>query len=222
MPEWPNRVTELLARPRHMGVLTEADCDPATEYLLTGEGRDVRRANGVRLMLRLRRADNCILDARFQNFGNALSVAGASCFCGLALGKTLDEALRIGALDLDRELGGSPELKLRLPALVLLALDTAVLKLRGLPPRESGLPGEETLCKCFQVHESTIERAIRLRGLKTLAEVSAATRACTGCGTCCPEVEPILQRCLRGEFKLRLTPEDYEAAQRIYGVRPGA
>src|SRR5205814_9093052 len=100
-----------------------------------------------------------------------------SSLCARIIGLTLSAALKISAEDLDRELEGLPELKRRQPVLVLDALDGAARKFRGQPPRERATAGEPLICTCFQVPESIIERAIRLRGLKSGDELIAATRA---------------------------------------------
>ncbi|MBJ7521127.1 MAG: molybdopterin-dependent oxidoreductase [Solirubrobacteraceae bacterium] len=50
----------------------------------------------------------------------------------------------------------------------------------------------DTVCSCNAVTRGDIDTAITARGLRTVAQVGAATRAATGCGGCAPEVERIL------------------------------
>ncbi|MFA9272868.1 MAG: FAD-dependent oxidoreductase, partial [Baekduiaceae bacterium] len=50
----------------------------------------------------------------------------------------------------------------------------------------------DTVCSCNAVTRGEIDTAITARGLRTVAQVGAATRAATGCGGCAPEVERIL------------------------------
>jgi NAD(P)H-nitrite reductase large subunit len=52
---------------------------------------------------------------------------------------------------------------------------------------------EETVCSCNAVKRGEIEAAIRAGGLTTLPQVSRATRAATGCGSCAGEVEALLR-----------------------------
>lgn len=218
LTDFSAKVADHFLNPRKLGVLTEKDIAPPAERLLVGDSGQVTRGDALRITLRLRAADETILDARFQNFGTGMPVAGASMLCTLLPGKKLDEALKITAEELDRELEGLPELKLRKPVLVLDALDNAVRKFRGLPAREKNPPGDNVVCSCFQVGEKAIERAIRTRGLRTLDEVIAATMAGAGCHTCHPDVEAILNRCRQKIFTLHLDRNDYEAAQKIYGA----
>ena len=72
------------------------------------------------------------------------------------------------------------------------------------PPRQP--PTEYPICTCFQVYEEEIERAIRGKGLKTIEEINLHTQAGCGCHTCWPELEEILARCQRGEFKFPVAP----------------
>ncbi len=60
---------------------------------------------------------------------------------------------------------------------------------------------EQLICYCFQVTEKEIEDAIRIKGLKSTEEINEATQAGCGCHTCWPDLEEILQRCAKGEYK---------------------
>ena len=104
--------------------------------------------------------------------------------------------------------------------LILDAFDAAVRKHRGKPPREKSAPGEPLVCFCFQVSENSVERAIRLSGLKTVDEIANATKAGAGCHTCHPEIEAILKRCARGDYRVHISPDEYESARRLLGAPP--
>ncbi len=218
MPDYSEKVIDHFLHPRHAGVLSAAEIDPAAERLLSGEAGHAGRGDALRLTVKIRAADEMILAARFQNIGTGLPIASSSFFCSTIAGKSVNDALRISAEYMDRELGGLPELKQRHPILVLDAFDDAVRKFRGQAPRERGPPGEPPLCTCFQVPESIVERAVRLRGLNTVDGITAATKAGGGCHTCHPELEDILTRCGRGEYKAHIPLEAYEAAHRLHGV----
>ncbi|MCZ7649044.1 MAG: (2Fe-2S)-binding protein [Planctomycetota bacterium] len=86
-------------------------------------------------------------------------------------------------------------------------------------------PMQDLVCYCFQVTEREVEAAIRLLGLKTIEDVNDATRAGCGCHTCWPDLESILNRCLRGQYKFDLTDEDRRRFAARHGtprpVRPG-
>jgi len=218
MLDYSEKVIDHFLHPRHLGVLGESDAQSPGEKVLVADVGHITRGDALRLSLKIRTSDETILDARFQNFGTGMPIASASFFCSMLAGKTLNDALKISADDLDRALDGLPELRKRQPVLVLDALDSAVLKFRGLPPRERAAPGETALCTCFQVSEGAIERAIRLRGLRSVNDVTAATKAGGGCHTCHPDIEEILARIGAGKYKFHISADDYEAAHRLYGT----
>jgi bacterioferritin-associated ferredoxin/NifU-like protein involved in Fe-S cluster formation len=77
------------------------------------------------------------------------------------------------------------------------ALTAALAALDGKPPpfaREG-----ELVCHCLHVRRGRIERAIAEKGACTLDDVRFWTRACSGCRSCRPDVERILERARRLE-----------------------
>ncbi len=51
---------------------------------------------------------------------------------------------------------------------------------------------DELICTCQEVYKSTIVKAIKEKGLKTVEEVGEATEAGTGCGQCQDDIQKIL------------------------------
>ncbi len=50
-----------------------------------------------------------------------------------------------------------------------------------------------TICACFAIGQTTISETIERSGLKTAAEIGAALKAGTNCGSCLPEIEKLLR-----------------------------
>ena len=59
------------------------------------------------------------------------------------------------------------------------------------PPVPDQIPDSAQICDCNAVTKADIVEAV-LSGARTLSAISDATRACTGCGTCRPQVQAIL------------------------------
>ncbi len=59
--------------------------------------------------------------------------------------------------------------------------------------RDDWAGNEALICTCFFVSERTIEREIQARGLTTVAEVTKATNAGGGCGSCHQLIQEILE-----------------------------
>ena len=66
--------------------------------------------------------------------------------------------------------------------------------LRGAAPAETG----PTICACFGVGLRALHDAIAQRKLTSVAEIGAALRAGTNCGSCLPELNAILHRASSG------------------------
>lgn len=58
-------------------------------------------------------------------------------------------------------------------------------------PVQEGMGESSVVCRCAGVTRGTLESAVE-DGAVTVESVTAATRACTGCGTCRPEIEALL------------------------------
>lgn len=52
--------------------------------------------------------------------------------------------------------------------------------------------GDEIICNCMEVTKTTIVKAIKDKGLKTVEEVGDATDAGTVCGGCQDDIQDIL------------------------------
>lgn len=60
-------------------------------------------------------------------------------------------------------------------------------------PAKPGPPDKgPQICNCMKVHEATLRAAIRA-GATTVEALRWCTRANTGCGTCRPDLERLLQ-----------------------------
>ena len=59
--------------------------------------------------------------------------------------------------------------------------------------RDDWAGNEALICTCFFVSERTIEREIQARSLTTVAEVTKATNAGGGCGSCHQLIQEILE-----------------------------
>ena len=67
----------------------------------------------------------------------------------------------------------------------------------GPPPAPANIPDSAQICDCNAVSKAQIVEAV-LGGARSLQAVSDITRACTGCGTCRPEVQRIIELACQG------------------------
>ena len=86
---------------------------------------------GDQMKMYIKVRDNVIADLRWKTYGCASAIASTSALSELAKGKTLDEALKISAKDIDDYLGNLPKHKFHCSILGHDALKDAIEKYRA-------------------------------------------------------------------------------------------
>ena len=87
---------------------------------------------GDQMKMYIKVKDDKIADVRWKTYGCASAIASTSALSELAKGKTLDEALKISAKDIDDYLGNLPKHKFHCSILGHDALREAINKYRSL------------------------------------------------------------------------------------------
>lgn len=171
--------------PRSAGFFTKAEADDRNVRLAEGiEGR-VEDGNCVQIYWLVDKEDGAIIDARFQAYGQTALIGAAEVACELLIGKNYDQAKRITADLIDKQVRDKPDdpafPKETFPHLnlVLGAIENASEKCTDLPlpdtyvappvpmeigeVLEGGYPGwmEMPLKKKIAVIEEVLDRDIR-------------------------------------------------------------
>lgn len=183
MWEYTDKVKEYFLKPRNVGEVENPDA--------VGEVGSIVCGDALKLSIKVDRETNRIVDAKFQTFGCASAIASSSALTELVKGKTLEEASKITNKDIAEYLGGLPDEKMHCSVMGMEALEDAILKYKG--EKKVLRPGENIICKCFDVSEDKIRKTAIENRLKTVDEITHYTKAGGGCGTCIPEIERILK-----------------------------
>jgi NifU-like protein len=120
----------------------------------------------------------------------------------MIIGKTIEEAAKITNQDIANYLGGLPEQKMHCSVMGMEALEAAIENYRTKRGVKKIIGEQKVVCKCFNVTERTILKAIELNNLKTVDEVTHFTKAGGGCGKCKGEIEKILKDFWSGKEKM--------------------
>jgi NifU-like protein len=186
MWNYTEKVYEHFRNPRNVGEIENPDG--------VGEVGSIICGDALKLTLRIDKAADRILDAKFKTFGCASAIASSSALTEMVKGKTLAEASKITNSEIAEYLGGLPSEKMHCSVMGMEALEAAIKNYRGGTCEKVivGL-GERMVCKCFSVTEGKILRAIKDNGLKTVDEVTNFTKAGGGCRQCVGEIEKILK-----------------------------
>lgn len=182
---YSRKLATKIGRPQFCGVLSESEIDPTKVRLVEGTAGSVESGNAVRLYWLVNRENGAIVDARFQVFGQSALIGAADAACGLLVGKNYDQATRISADLIDKELSDRNDQPAFPPEtyphlnLVLEAIEFASEQCRDLPlpsgyvappapmdigeVLEGGYPGWDELSLKQQVAliEEVLDREIR-------------------------------------------------------------
>ena len=125
---------------------------PRNVGTLEGEGVAVGRVGnpvcGDLMEMYIQVEDNIIKEVKFKTFGCGSAVATSSMITEMAVGKTLEEALRITRNDVADELEGLPPIKMHCSNLAADALHAAIKNyMKGSEEEETEEPEEGLLCR---------------------------------------------------------------------------
>lgn len=178
---YSKKMAAKIDRPRSAGYFTEEDASKRGMRFVAGREGFVEDGNAIALYWLVDPADGVIADAKFQVFGQSALIAAAEAACELLIGKNYDQARRISAELLDKQLRDKPDT----PAfpdetlghvnLVIDAIDDAVEKCLDIPlsvhyatpiPQDNareGYPGwlELPYEKKIAVIESVLDEEVR-------------------------------------------------------------
>lgn len=174
MPVYPDAVFSRAIRPRF-----------AATAQGTAEGRSASFVCGCFAAFSV--SEKSGIEAAYRSNGCGYMMSAADILAELVSGREVSELHGLEerklSFEVERQLGGIGSGRKHCIETAIEALRASFAELRRLRVEE--FSGEQALiCTCFGVSEETIERSIGLGGLTTVADVSAATRAGLGCGSC--------------------------------------
>jgi nitrogen fixation NifU-like protein len=124
---YSEKVMEHFKNPKNVGEILDAD----------GVGEVGNPTCGDLMTMYIKVKDGIIADIKFKTFGCAAAIATSSMTTELAMGKTLDEAVRITRGDVAGALDGLPPIKMHCSNLAADALHAAIEDYKA---RKSGMP----------------------------------------------------------------------------------
>ncbi|AUB56494.1 MULTISPECIES: Fe-S cluster assembly scaffold protein NifU [Methanobacterium] len=113
---YSEKVMDHFSNPRNVGEIEDAD----------GVGTEGNPTCGDLMTIYIKVEDEIITDIKFKTFGCAAAIATSSMITEMALGKTIEEALKITRNDVANELEGLPPVKMHCSNLAADALRAAI------------------------------------------------------------------------------------------------
>ena len=209
MWNYSKKVQDYFVHPHNAGPLADANA--------IGEVGSIACGDALKLYLKIN--DQGVIEkASFETFGCASAIASSSVLTDMVIGMKVDDALKITNADIAKALDGLPREKMHCSVMGQEALEAAIRQWKGEPAMPRTQEEGKLVCKCFNVTDQTIIRAIRENHLKTVDDVTAFTKAGGGCGECRDEIAEILEAELKREGETFELPVKKPAEEKPAGL----
>ena len=209
MWNYSKKVQDYFVHPHNAGPLADANA--------IGEVGSIACGDALKLYLKIN--DQGVIEkASFETFGCASAIASSSVLTDMVIGMKVDDALKITNADIAKALDGLPREKMHCSVMGQEALEAAIRQWKGEPAMPRTQEEGKLVCKCFNVTDQTIIRAIRENHLKTVDDVTAFTKAGGGCGECRDEIAEILEAELKREGETNEQPVKKPAEEKPAGL----
>lgn len=184
--EYSSEVQRRMNNPINMGEITEAQA--GDNQLIIADFGAESCGDAVRLYWLIDPKNDVIKESKFKSFGCGTAIASSDMMAELCMNKTVDEALKITNIDVEKALRDDPDI----PAVPgqkmhcsVMAYD--VIKKAASIYKNVDMDTFETefiICECARVSQDTLKQVIKLNKLKSIEEITDYTKAGGFCKSC--------------------------------------
>jgi len=181
-------VADRMNNPRNLGEITEEEAKALGAKLIVADWGAESCGDAVRLYWAVDEKTEKIVKGSFKSFGCGTAIASSDMMVELCLGKTVDEALQITNIDVEKSLRDNPDepavppQKMHCSVMAYDVIKQAAAIYKGTD--KEALEDQEMVCECAQVTLSTIVNVIKINDLKTVEEITEYTKAGAFCKSC--------------------------------------
>lgn len=186
--QYSAKVGERMNNPRHRGEIGEQEAKAMGARLVVADWGAEACGDAVRLYWAVDPKTDRILAAKFKSFGCGTAIASSDMMAELSLGKTVDEAMKITNIEVEKSLRDDPDTpaippqKMHCSVMAYDVIKKAASLYKGVDV--ASLAEEEIVCECARVSLRTIQDVIRINDLKTIEEITQYTKAGAFCKSC--------------------------------------
>lgn len=186
--EYSQKVQDLMNNPQHMGQITEEEAKSKGGRLIVADFGAESCGDAVRLYWLVDEATDVIKEAKFKSFGCGTAIASSDTMAALCIGKTVDEAVKITNIDVEKAMRDEPNTpavppqKMHCSVMAYDVIKAAAASYKGVDA--ASFEDEIIVCECARVSLGTIKEVIRLNDLKTVEEITNYTKAGAFCKSC--------------------------------------
>jgi NifU-like protein len=184
--EYSQEVQKRMDNPANMGEITEEES--GDNKLIIADFGAESCGDAVRLYWLIDPANDTIINSKFKSFGCGTAIASSDMMAELCMGKTVDEALKITNIDVEKALRDNEDV----PAVPGQKMHCSVMAYDVIKKAASiyknvdmeSFEDEFILCECARVTQDTVQEVIRLNKLKTIEDITDYTKAGAFCKSC--------------------------------------
>ena len=107
--EYSQKVQDLMNNPTNMGEITEEQAKEMGAKLIVADFGAESCGDAVRLYWAVDEKTDKILEAKFKSFGCGTAIASSDTMAELCKGKTVDEAVKITNIDVEKAMRDNPD-----------------------------------------------------------------------------------------------------------------
>ncbi|WP_331774991.1 iron-sulfur cluster assembly scaffold protein [Sulfurospirillum sp. 1612] len=186
--EYSQKVQDLMNNPQNMGEITEEQAKAMNAKLIVADFGAESCGDAVRLYWAVDESNDKIVDAKFKSFGCGTAIASSDTMAELCIGKTVDEAVKITNIDVEKAMRDTadtpavPPQKMHCSVMAYDVIKAAAASYKGVDA--ASFEDQIIVCECARVSLGTIKEVIKLNDLKTVEEITAFTKAGAFCKSC--------------------------------------
>lgn len=186
--QYSNVVQDRMNNPKFMGEITQEEADAKGHKLIVADFGAESCGDAVRLYWLVDTDTDIIIDAKFKSFGCGTAIASSDTMAELCIGKTVDKAVKITNIDVEKAMRDNPETpavppqKMHCSVMAYDVIKAAAAQYKGIDPEH--FEDEIIVCECARVSLGTIKEVIKLNDLKSVEEITQYTKAGAFCKSC--------------------------------------
>ena len=234
--QYSNKVIERMNNPKFLGEFTEEDAKKRGAKLVVADFGSEACGDAVRLYWLVDPKTDKIIDARFKSFGCGTAIASSDVMTELTIGKTVDEAMKVTNLDVEKALRDEsdkpafPPQKMHCSVMAYDVIMEAAAKYKRKDVKE--LKDDEIVCECARVTRKEIEDIVRKYNVKTVEELQKYTDAGKYCKSCVAPggheerdvylvdiIREVQEQMKKEKLKEAATAEDFEKMSLIKKIK---
>jgi len=186
--EYSNVVVDRMNNPQHQGHITEEEAEAMNAKLIVADFGAESCGDAVRLYWAVENATDKIVGSKFKSFGCGTAIASSDIMTELCMGKTVDEAVTITNIDVEKAMRDNPDTpavppqKMHCSVMAYDVIKKAAATHKGVDM--DSFETEHIICECARVTQDTLIDVIKINDLKTIEEVIDFTKAGGFCKSC--------------------------------------